>query len=570
MEKIALIEELKTLVQNEDVLAVSRDVKELKTRFEDYILEEERKNQVAQLEAQEKGEEYEPADFKPIKEVFYTLYADYKERRTRLIDAKTIVEAEHLKQKRALIDRLRNVIQHEEHIGAAYSAYKEIHESWKTVGDIPREKRDEVQQEYSRLLEDFFYNMKIYRELKEHDLKRNHQLKLKVIEQLDLLKTSESFREIETTLKTLQNEWEEIGPVSNEDWEKLKDAYWASVRQIYERINAFYDERRTTLLENLDKKKAHLAEVKELLATIDTYISPKAWEDATKTLLAVQENWKTIGFGPRKENEEIWKEFRGLCDEFFAKKKGFFGQIQEKFDKIAEAKQQIIQQAIALKESQNWKETGEKLIQLQQKWKSAGHAGQKLEQKLWSEFRGACDAFFNARQKHFEEQDKNLEVNLLAKQAIIQAIESYEIPADRKQALAELKEFTSSFNAVGRVPMKEKDTIYTTYKTAIDKHYSTLKLEGLEKEKIMFQARIESISSTSGGDAARMFSRERAEIRQQIETIKADILQYENNLGFFAKSKGADQLKKEVESKINASKNKIESLIRKLKMIPNE
>lgn len=568
MEKNTFIEELEKLAQNEDVLMVSREVNELKGRFEDYVLEEERKNQVALLDAQAEGKEYDSIDFKPLKDAFFEIYSVYKTKKKAVVDAKNATETINLKEKQALIAQLKAVIETEENIGAAYGAYKEIHEKWKAVGDIPRENRDQIQQDYSRLLEVFFYNMKIYRELKDHDLKRNYQLKLEVIAQLEQLKNKQSIREIETSLKTIQNEWEEVGPVANEEWEKLKDNYWASVREIYEKINSFYDERRTTLLDNLEKKKAHLITTKAIIDAISSYDSVKTWEDATKNLLAIQENWKTIGFGPRKENEDVWQEFRAMCDDFFAQKKAFFGTIQEKFTKIGDQKQALVDQAIAIKDSTDWKITGEKLVALQKQWKTIGHAGQKLEQKLWSDFRGACDTFFNARQKHFEEQDKQLEVNLLAKQAIIQAIESYVVPEDKKQALADLKEFSSAFNAAGRVPLKEKDTNYLVFKKAIDAHYSKLKLEGQEKDKVMFQARIETLSSSP--ESTKLFAKEKADIRQQIEQLKGDILQYENNLGFFAKSKGADALRKDVEGKINHSKNKIDSLIRKLKMIPNE
>ena len=568
MEKNTFIEELEKLAQNEDVLMASREVNELKVRFDDYILEEERKDQVALLNAQAEGIAYDSIDFKPFKDAFYEIYSVYKAKRKEVIDAKNAVETENLKAKKALMTQLKDVIENEENIGAAYGAYKEIHEKWKAIGDIPREQRDQIQQDYSRLLEVFFYNMKIYRELKDHDLKRNYQLKLAIVEQLEQLKIKQSIRDIETSLKTIQNEWEEVGPVANEEWEKLKDNYWASVREIYEKINLFYDERRTTLLENLEKKKAHLITTKAIIDAISSYDSVKTWEDATKNLLAIQENWKTIGFGPRKENEEVWQEFRAMCDDFFAKKKEFFGTIQEKFTKIGDQKQALIDQVIALKGSTDWKATGEKIVALQKQWKTIGHAGQKLEQKLWSDFRGACDTFFNARQKHFEEQDKQLEVNLLAKQTIIQAVESYVVPEDKKQALADLKEFTTSFNSAGRVPLKDKDSNYLAFKKAIDSHYSKLKLEGQEKDQVFFQARIDTLSSSP--EASRLFAKEKAEIRQQIEQLKGDILQYENNLGFFAKSKGADALRKDVEGKINHSKNKIDSLIRKLKMIPNE
>ena len=568
MENNVWIIELKDLTQKEDALAISRDVNELKSRFEDYILEEERKVQVASMEAKEAGVELEAIDFRPLKDAFYEVYNEYKVRRKEMIDARNLLESGNLSLKRNLINRLKEVIEKEENIGIAYSSYKEIHEAWKKVGDIAREKRDEVQHEYSRLLEDFFYNMKIYRELKEHDLKRNLQLKMEVVAQLEVLKNQESIKEVEGSLKALQNEWEEIGPVVNEEWEALKAKYWEQVRAIYDRVNVFYDIRRTSLLENLNQKKELLAQTVELISTSEANDSVKMWEETTIKLLELQEKWKAVGFGPRRENEAIWQEFRGLCDQFFAKKKQFFGKIQEKFGKIAEDKQHIINQAIALKDSTDWKNSAEKLVQLQKQWKSCGHAGQKLEQKLWSDFRGACDSFFNNRQKHFEQQDSLLETNLLAKQAIIQNIENYVVSEDKRQVLADLKVFTEAFNTAGKVPMKEKDTIYNAYKTAIDSHYSKLKLEGDEKEKILFEARIDTIASSP--DAERLFSREKSDIRQQIEQIKNDMLQYENNLGFFAKSKGADLLRKEVEGKINASKNKIEALKRKLKMIPNE
>jgi hypothetical protein len=568
METNALIEELKTIAQNEDALAVSREVNELKARFDDFMLEEERKEQVAALDAEVKGEEYEPKDLKPIKNAFYELYNIYRERRKEQAEAKNALESQNLKQKKDLLTRLKEVIEKEENIGVAYNAYKEIHETWKNVGDIAREKRDEIQKEYSKLLEDFFYNMKIYRELKDHDLKRNLQLKQAVVDQLESLKNNASLKEVEAALKALQNEWEEIGPVVNEEWENLKAKYWEHVRNLYERINAFYDERRTSLQENIIKKRELLTEAATLLAETSTLNTTKSWDEATEKLLNIQDRWKGVGFGQRKENEEVWQEFRKMCDDFFAQKKVFFGTIQEQYSKTAESKRKLIAEAISLKDSTDWKITADKLVQLQKQWKNTGNAGQKLEQKLWSDFRGACDSFFNARQKYFEEQDKELDGNLTKKKEIIRQIEAYSLGADKKLALNDLKDFTMSFNAAGKVPMKEKDTIYLGYKTAIDKHYAQLKLEGAEKDKIMFQARLDTLSGSP--DASRAYAREKAEIRQQIEALKSDILQYENNLGFFARSKGADALRKDVEIKINASKVKIEGLIKKLKMIPNE
>lgn len=569
MEKQAFLEELKELVSQENLLSVGRNVNELRTRFDDYILEDERKKQVAVLEAKANGEnvEYERED-DPIRNEFYEVYKEFKNAYSSAIEAKKAIQSENLRQKRALIARLKEVIEKEENIGLAFTAYKEIHEAWKLIGEIDREKRAEVQAEYSRLLEDFFYNMKIYRELKEHDFHRNEQVKLEVIAKIQNLLAAESMKEVESSIKTLQNEWDEIGPVNKERWEEIKTKYLEAVRAIYERINVHYDAKRAIQAENIEKKQALLGTTKDLNTSISNLKSVKEWDEATQQLLKIQEAWKLVGFGPKKDNEEIWQLFRAECDTFFAAKKEFFDGLRSEFDAIALKKQQLIEQANALVSSTDWKKTSEQFINLQKKWKAIGNAGQRNEQRLWKEFRTACDAFFNAKQAFYNEQDALNVSNLTAKQDLIAKIEAYVISEDKQQALADLKDFTNAFNAIGHVPVKEKDAIYNAYKKAIDTHYQSLKLEGDEKEKILFQSKIDTLKSSP--NAEKLLEKEKAELRRNIDTLKQDIIQYENNLGFFANSKGANDLKKEVEKKIEHSKRKIEEMKRKIKMIPNE
>ncbi len=569
MEKQTFLDELKALVANEDKLSIGRDVNELRTRFDDFVLEDERKKQVAVLEAKENGEnvEFERED-DPIRNEFYEVYKEFKSAWSLALDSKKAIQSENLKQKRSLIARLKDLIANEEHIGAAFNAYKEIHEAWKLIGEIEREKRAEVQAEYSKLLEDFFYNMKIYRELKEHDFHRNEQVKLEVIQKIKDLASNESLRDIEGLIKTYQNEWDEIGPVNKDRWEAIKESYLEVVRSVYERINKFYEDKRAVQADNIEKKQILLSKAVELNSTIADVKTIKDWDEKTQELLSIQEYWKQIGFGPKKENEEVWQLFRTECDSFFARKKAFFDELRSGFDAIVTQKEQIIAQANQLKESTDWKKTSEQLVALQKKWKNLGNAGQKNEQRLWKDFRSACDAFFNAKQGFYDEQDKLNETNLVAKRELISKIQSYVIAEDKQQALADLKEFTNTFNEIGHVPMKEKDGIYTDFKTAIDAHYKSLKLEGEEKEKVLFQSKIETLKSSP--NASKLLDREKAELRKQIDTLKQDVIQYENNLGFFANSKGANDLKKEVEKKIEFSKRKIDEMIRKIKMIPNE
>jgi hypothetical protein len=564
MEKASLLESLKNLVQQEDALAVAREVSELRNQFEDVVLEEDRQFQIKQLEAQEKGEPVEERGDDAVREEFYKLYNEFRDRKSGLQKAKKEAEESNLRRKKALLERLKDVVEKEENIGAAMTAYKEIHDAWKEVGDIPREKRQDIQSEYSRLLETFFYHIKIYRELREHDLHRNHQLKLDVIHRIQELSKVENLKDVEQAIKTLQNEWDETGPVGNDAWESLKNSYWDAVRAIYARIQVFYDEKRTELAANLELKKEIAKKAVDLVKDFASE-NTKEWDTATATLLALQEEWKKIGFGPRKENEEVWKEFRAACDEFFAKKKVFFDSIRGKFDEVAAKKQQLVDKLEEIKHSTDWKKTTDQILAIQKDWKALGSAGQRFEQKLWKEFRAACDHFFEAKQAHFSSKDKEFEGNLTKKLELIERVKAATIPEDKKEALNLLKGFATEFNEIGHVPMKEKDRVFNAYKEALDGHYKKLKLEGAEQEKMLFQARLDTMKADPNADRA--LAREKYDLHDKINKLKSDILQFENNLGFFAKSKGADLLKKDVEAKISAAQRKIEELKAKIKMI---
>ncbi|MBL1279521.1 MAG: DUF349 domain-containing protein [Fluviicola sp.] len=577
MEELNFLEQLKAYTENENVLSVSRDVNELRSKFEDYILEEERKVQVAELEAKDSPEtetealetaKVRTSEIAQMKDAFYDIYQVYKEKKKAILDEKNASEAKNLSEKTALVKRLQEVVTSEENIGAAFGSLKEIQEKWKEIGDIPRDKRDAVQKEYSHLLDDFFYNIKIYKELKDHDFHRNAQLKKGLIEQLKELSKQDKIKDVEVQLKKLQNDWNDIGPVPNEDWETLKEAFWTEVRSIYNKVNRFYDDRRAKLQANLEAKKVLLEQTKELVAQKDELDSVKSWDAVTKKIIAVQAEWKAVGFGPKKENDAIWKEFRVCCDEFFDKKKDFFGDVQEVYDKIAEKKKEIIERAKALRESTEWRDTAAKLKQMQSQWKSVGHAGVKYEQKLWKEFRGACDAFFSAREKHFNAKDAQNEDNLKLKQGLLKTIEAYKPSEDKKEVLAELKRFSTEFSAIGHVPMKKKDAIFSAYKKAMDAHYKSIKLSQAEQESIFFEAKIDMLKGSP--NAHRQFDDMKFDLRKAIDKYQKEISQLENNLGFFANSKGADALKKDVEKKVDFAKDKIEAIKKQLRMIPNE
>lgn len=574
------IEKIKEYADHQELLKIGRDVNELRTKFEDYLLEEERKAQVAVLEAKDTEDselinkvtettKNTLVELALLKDNFYETYTVYQEKRKSVSEEKSNNEKKNLSEKMALISQLRETVTSDENISSAFASLKEIQEKWKTIGDIPREKRNEIQVEFSHLLDDFFYNIKIYRDLKDHDFHRNAQLKHELIDKLKELGKQNKIKEIEVQLKALQNDWNDVGPVPNEEWESIKELYWTEVRSIYNKINRFYDDRREKMIANLDQKKALLVKTKTIVASRVDADSSKVWEAITKEILEIQKTWKSIGFGPKKENDAIWKEFRAECDVFFDAKKGFFSEIQGEYDKIADKKREIIEKAKSLKDSKEWKDAASKLKQLQTQWKKIGHSGIKHEQKLWKEFRSHCDGFFNARQATFDEKDKENEENLTLKQAVIEKIKAYKVNEEDKQTvLADLKAFSAEFSAIGHVPLKLKDDVFKTFKTTMDAHYKSIKMSAEEQEQILFEAKIDVLKAS--GNASRQFDAMKMDLRKSIDAFQKDIHQLENNLGFFANSKGADSLRKDVEKKVDVLKAQIIAVRKQIKMIPNE
>lgn len=563
------IAQIQNLLAQEDLVQLGREAGQIKQLFEDQLIELERIEQVKRLEAQDKSEHYEEVDYTPLKEEFFALYQEFNAKRKAQQQLQQTLEQQNLKLKKDLIIRLKEVIDNEEKIGTAIQSYKDIHETWKKIGAIPREQRESIQKEYSRLLEIFFYNIKIYKELKENDYRRNKQLKEDLIFKLKQLRVAQvTLRDLEAQLHALQDEWEEIGPVLNEDWETMKVAYWDAVRSIYDKINEHYEAQRQVLKANIDAKKKLITALQERLTELATWNNFKDWETQTAFILDLQAQWKTIGAGGRKENEAVYAEFRALCDTFFNAKKAFNKEKDAASSEIANQKKALIEKALAISTSQDWKNTADALKKLQRQWQELGSAGQRFENKLWKEFRAACNVFFDARQAHFGQQDAENETNLAAKRALIDELEKLSLPTDKQEALAKLRALQQQFNEIGPVGIKERQNTYEAFKKHMDAHYQALKLEGQEKERVLFQAKLEG--HLSSPDKLKLLQAERNDIRKQIDALQKEMLTLENNLGFFARSKGADQLRSDVQKKIDAAQEKIKGLRAKLKLIPNE
>jgi len=474
-------------------------------------------------------------------------------------------EKNNLKEKEQIIADLTKVISEEENISKAYQKFKELKEKWRTIGSIPFEKQHDLQREFSRLSELFYYNMNIYKELRENDLKKNLGSKQDVIDRLKKMATENlSLKDLENGLHLQQHQWEESGAVPKETWEEKRNEFWEAVKVINDKIHALREERKIKQQQFLESKKALLEKSKAINEREKK--SPKEWETATDGIITIQAEWKTIGFASKEENEKVWQEFRSVCDEFFSKKKDFYSVAREEYEVNKKKKEEVIVKADALKDSSDWKEASNSLIQLQKSWPKIPSAGKKYDHILWHKFRDTCDHFFNRKKEFFAAQEVALDENLKKKEAFITNLSSVVIEGDDDQKIQRISELSKEFFALGDIPAKERERINAQWKEAQEKLYAALNIDPKQKEISLFKSKISSLQNQE--NSAFALGKERQFIREKINRLNDEILKIENNLGFFGKSKNAGELLKDYQQKIEEHKKEIEFLKSKLKLIP--
>jgi len=524
--KQELIEKLKALLETEDITSIKQEVREVRA---DYKAETAKERQL-QLEKWNEEEHEDGEEFKysgnEIDSAFGELLDAYSDRVKE--HGKKIAEEqkENLTAKKMLMVRMKDLVQNEENIGKAFHDFNEILDTWKTTGDVPGDQYEKVNTEFTSLKEQFFYNINIYKALQENDLKVNLKKKEDLIARVKELEKETSIRNLELTARQLQREWGDVGPSPRETYQELGDTFFGELRKTFDRIQAHYDALKSEMAANLEQKKALVEEVRQVVE-MELKQHP-TWVKKTEDIKALQEKWKTIGFAQKKENEEVWQEFRGLCDLFFDKKKAFYENRNVALKENLVKKEALIDKAKELQESTDWKNTTAAYIKLQEDWKTAGSTFQKDEQKLWQKFRAACDTYFNAKIK-------------------------------------QLKEFSAKWNAIGFVPRKNIDEINGGYKAALDEKYKTLNVARQDASIANYGNRAEKLKSAP--DAENQIRREKRILKEKIDRLQQRVNQYENNMGFFGHSKGAEALKKDVEKKVEATSREIREIKKKLRLL---
>lgn len=467
-------------------------------------------------------------------------------------------EADNLAAKQEVMTELRSVISEEENIGTAFQRFKDLQEKWKSIGTVPGQAYRDLQQEYTQLLDEFFYHIRIYKELRDHDLRKNTGLKQALISDMSGLVLNDNIKELEQGVKDYQEKWHQIGPVLKEEWEAIRDGFHAATRAVYDKIHEHYRIRREEHEANLEAKRSLVEKVKELVNGLEAS-SAKEWHELTDKVLELQGAWKTIGFATKKDNERVWKEFRQECNAFFAKKKVYFDGLKSQYKEARDKKQALLDQAIELKDSTEWRQTADKLKSLQEKWKQVGSAGPRDEHRLWNKFREACDTFFNARKANFKQQDAEHAVGVKEREALLSEITAFAHTGDRNADVAALKAFSKRWLECGRVSPRQFGELMDKYRALMDSHFEKLKLEDDERRKMQYQGHLDDLKSAP--DARDRMDREQRIVKRKIEELELEMRQMEGNMGMFNfKSAAGEAMRKEMEKKVERTKREVERL----------
>jgi len=562
MSREQLVILLEDNVKNIDVNSIKTEISLIKVS---YLKKSKDENEIELNKFIEEGGKKE--DFSPpldsLTDRFNIAFNIYKEKKATFNDALEKQKQENLKLKLQILEDLKLLLDSEEELKKTYDAFKNLQERWKEIGLIPKTEINNLWQNYNFLVEKFFDKVKINKELKDLDLRKNLEAKIELCEKTEELLLETSINKSFSQLQKYHEMWREIGPAPFDK----KDEIWERFRNASEKINERRHEHYNKIQEEQEKNiitKQALCEKAEQIAEI-TITSAKEWQDQTTIINDMLNAWKTIGAAPKKQNDELWIRFKTAIDAFYNIKKDFFEKLKDEQVNNYNEKVNICLQVEALTNSNDWKRTTEDIINLQKEWKKIGPVPQKYSDKIWKRFRAACDEFFNNKTSYFSNIDSKEEENLKLKLDIISQIKEYQFGTDNNENLQIIKDFQRKWMDIGHVPMKNKNEVQIEFRNIINSCLDNLNINSIEKNTISFKTKFEAIASSPGANQS--IYREQSNIQSRITTMKNDIMLWENNIGFFANSKKADLLKEEFFKKIATAKEEIIVLEEKLKFL---
>ena len=552
-----LVDMFAELLEKEPVQTLRKSVEAIKIAFY--------KQHRAEVDAARKAfeaEQGEGAEFVPAEDALEVrlkdLFKEYRRRRDEYIAELDNHKEENLKTKLAIIEELKELVNSDETLNNTFAKFRELQQRWKDTGVVPQAKVKDLWETYNLHVENFYNFIKINKELRDLDLKKNYEQKILLCEQAEALAVEPSIVEAFHKLQKLHDEWREVGPVANEYKESLWERFKAASSRINKQHQEYFETIKQEQVKNLELK-TELCQTTEALAE-QPYTSRKEWNKASDKLLEIQKVWRTIGFAPKKDNTRIYERFRAACDRFFEAKREFYAGVKTEMEHNLQLKNEICEAAEALQNSDDWKHATDELIALQAKWKEVGAVSRRYSDQVWKRFRAACDKFFERKSQHFASVENEYETNLQKKLALIEEMKAADIKSGGYDMI---KEFQRRWSEIGYVPIKYKESVQKKYKEAVDVMFGILR--GSERDRSMnrFKERLQGIKGA--GDKRLRSERER--LYNKVRQMEQDIALLENNIGFFSKSKNADAMIADIKEKIAKAKRDLQDTIEKVRLI---
>ena len=562
LNKLQLVEMLEETVQDQDIAKIKDKVAAIKTNFL-RLNKEDRDREMEQfiLDGGDK-DSYEHND-DPLEVRFKAAFDIYKVNKDKYKEELERQKADNLQKKLGIIEELKALIYSEETLKKTYDDFRALQDRWKEIGQVPAGEISNIWNTYHFLIEKFYDKVKINRELRDLDLKKNLEAKIELCEKAELLLLEKSQTKAFKLLQKYHDEWKEIGPVPQDK----KDEVWERFKSTTDKVNQIRREHYAKLEEeqkaNYDAKEAICVKMDEIVN--EPVNSINGYQKKSNEVNELFKTWKQIGPVMKKQSDEIWNRFKGSMNTFFEAKKEFFGKLKTQQMENYNKKLQICVEVENLADSTEWKKTTERIKKLQEEWKTIGPVPKRHSDKIWKRFRSACDAFFGNKSSHFSGIKGEEDANLKAKQELIERIKGYELKKDRNENMEAIRAFQREWMTIGHVPMKFKDNLQNEYRRLIDGMFDKMRANDNEITTNEYRQMVSGMKEDP--EAYDRVRRERQNLQNKIQKLRDEINTLENNIGFFANSKQSDLLKAEYEKKIDKLKNDVKVLEAKIKIL---
>ncbi len=562
MNKQELVELLEDIVQENDIRLIKNQVGNIKSAFLHVNKEEKEKLKKAFLADGGKEEDFKSTE-DPLEQRFNAAFNVFKHNKHKYAELLEKQKQVNLEEKVKVLEEMKTIINSNEPLKKTYDEFRKLQDRWKEIGMVPATELSNLWQNYHFYVDRFFDKVRINKELRDLDLKKNLENKIALCEKTEELIIEKSVIKSFKLLQKYHDEWRSIGPVPMDKKDDLWERFKTATDKINERRKEHYKAIQEQQQLNYEKKLVFCEKAEELVAQLPDSI--KSWQKKTEEITNLLNEWKKTGRAPRQVNDEVWAKFKGSLDTFFNAKRDFFAQLKEQQMNNYNLKLALCVEAEKIKDSDEWKKTTNELIRLQKEWKKIGPVPKRHSDKIWKRFRSACDDFFNRKSEYFKDIHKVEAENLKNKVALIEEIKNYKPQNNRAADMEALKSFQRRWVEIGHVPFKEKDRLQSEYREYIDKLFDLLSVNRMEMTAQNYQKHIEELLDSS--DDGRRLSRERNYLSNKMRTLQEEISVWENNIGFFSSSNKSNKLKEDFEKKINKAKHELEVIMGKIKAI---